>query len=357
MILGQTAPMGWVEEVQRRAGALLPGHVAGYVAAGAGDGQSLVEGQAAWEALRLRPRVLQDTSGVSVATTVLGTPVRTPVLVAPMAQQVAAHPRGEAETGRAVAAAGSLLGVSTNTAVPFADIAATGAPWWYQVYVMRDRGLTRLLVERAAAAGATALVLTVDTTALASTLPGIEPTEWPEGPGRARLTALTAGDLGDRDRGATATALDLGPEVVGWLREVSGLPVLVKGVLRADDAVRCVGAGAAGIVVSTHGGRRLGPSVTAVHALPEVVAAVGREGGGAVEVYVDSGLRSGAHVAAALALGARAAFVGRPVMWGLAAGGADGVAQVLDALTQELVTTMRQVGAACTGDLTPDLVA
>jgi len=344
--------MRWLAELEERARTALPAHVAGYVAAGAGAGECLAEELAGWEALRFRPRVLADTSSTDLATTVLGTPVRTPVLVAPMAQQVAAHPEGEAATGRAVSAVGSLLGVSTNTAVPFADVEATGAPWWYQVYVMADRGLTRLLVERAVAAGARALVLTLDTTALASDVPGIEPTKWPPGPARARATSLTAEDLGDRDEGATAIARDLGPAVVGWLAELSGLPVLVKGVLRGDDAVRCLDAGAAGVVVSTHGGRRLGTSVTALRALPEVVAAVD----GRAEVLVDSGLRSGAHVAAALALGARAAFVGRPVMWGLADGGEAGVRSVLDRLTDELALVLRQVGAPGVRDLTPDLL-
>ncbi len=347
------AGVTWLEDLEERARAVLPAHVAGYYAAGAGAGECLAEELAGWEALRWRPRVLTDTSAVDLSTTVLGTQLRTPVLVAPMAQQVAAHPEGEAATGRAVAAAGSLLGVSTNTAVPFDAVTATGAPWWYQVYVMRDRGLTRLLVERAAAAGARALVLTLDTTALASTVPGVEPTEWPPGPARERATALTAEDLADREEGATGTARDLDAGTVGWLRELSGLPVLVKGVLRGDDAARCVDAGAAGVVVSTHGGRRLGTSVTALRALPEVVAAVGDR----AEVLVDSGLRSGGHVAAALALGARAAFVGRPAMWGLAADGEAGVADVLRRLTDELALVLQQVGAPRAVDLSPDLLA
>lgn len=344
--------MSWVQDLEERARAALPAHVGGYVAAGAGEGACLAEELAGWERLRFRPRVLTDTSSTDLATTVLGTPVRTPVLVAPMAQQVAAHPEGEGATGRAVAAAGSLLGVSTNTAVPFEAVRATGAPWWYQVYVMRDRGLTRLLVERAVAAGARALVLTLDTTALSSSVPGIEPTEWPPGPARERATALTAEDLGDRDEGATAMARDLDAGVVEWLADLSGLPVLVKGVLRGDDAVRCVDAGAAGVVVSTHGGRRLGTSVTALRALPDVVAAVDDR----ADVLVDSGIRSGAHVAAALALGARAAFVGRPVMWGLADGGEAGVLSVLDRLTEELALVLRQVGAPGVRDLAPDLL-
>ncbi|TXR52748.1 alpha-hydroxy acid oxidase [Quadrisphaera setariae] len=337
------------DRLEAEARAELPAHVAGYVAATAGAGQCHAEGLRDWAAARLVPRVLQGVSRTDAelaATTVLGTPLRTPVLVAPMAQQVAAHPRGEAETARAVAAAGSLLGVSTNTAVPFDEVAVAGAPWWYQVYVLRDRSLTAALVERAAAAGATALVLTVDTTALTPSAPGgqsIEPTEWPAGPGRERLTALTQADLADREAGAATPALDVGLETIGWLAERTGLPVVVKGVLHPDDARACAQAGAAGVVVSTHGGRRLGESVTSAAALPGVVAAV-RSVDAGVEVYADSGVRSGAAVAWALAQGARAVFVGRPVWWGLAARGADGVAAVLEALTADVVTALRQCG-------------
>lgn len=337
------------EALEAEARAVLPAHVAGYVAATAGAGQCHAEGVRDWAAARLVPRVLRGvahTDAELAATTVLGTPLQTPVLVAPMAQQVAAHPRGEAETARAVAAAGSLLGVSTNTAVPFDAVQAAGAPWWYQVYVLRDRSLTGLLVDRAAAAGAGALVLTVDTTSLTDAGPGeqsIEPTAWPEGPGRARLTALTSADLADREAGAASPALDVGLETIGWLAERTGLPVVVKGVLHPDDARACAQAGAAGVVVSTHGGRRLGESVTSAAALPGVVAAV-RSVSEDVEVYADSGVRSGAAVAWALAQGARAVFVGRPAWWGLAARGADGVAAVLAALTAELVTAQRQCG-------------
>ncbi|MBC3762326.1 alpha-hydroxy acid oxidase [Quadrisphaera oryzae] len=337
------------EQLEAEARAGLPAHVAGYVAATAGAGQCHAEGLRDWAAARLVPRVLQGVSRTDeqlAATTVLGTPLRTPVLLAPMAQQVAAHPRGEAEAARAVAAAGSLLGVSTNTAVPFDAVAQAGAPWWYQVYVLRDRSLTGLLVDRAAAAGASALVLTVDTTALTQVDPAaasIEPTAWPPGPGRERLTALTGADLADRDAGAATPALDVDLATIGWLAERTGLPVVVKGVLHPDDARACAQAGAAGVVVSTHGGRRLGESVTSAAALPGVVAAV-RSVDPAVEVYADSGVRSGAAVAWALAQGARAVFVGRPAWWGLAARGADGVAAVLDALTAELVTTLRQCG-------------
>jgi 4-hydroxymandelate oxidase len=351
--------MGRVDhlELERQAAARLPDHVYDYFRATAGDADVLPEQVAAWEAFRHRPRVLRDTSVVDTATTVLGTPVSTPVLVAPMAQQVAAHPGGERETAAAVAGAGSLLGVSTNTAVPFADVAASGAPWWFQLYVLGDRAVTDALLDRAVAAGASALILTVDVTGLVHPRPGagysVEPTEWPSTPAAERLANLTAAER-ERVRGEGGLyARDLGFDAIRILGERTGLPVIVKGVLRGDDARRAVDAGAAGVLVSTHGGRSLSSAVGSARALREVVEAVD----GAAEVYADSGIRSGRHVASALALGARAVLVGRPALWGLAVAGAEGVRSVLDGLTAELAATMNLLGAPTVADLTPDLVA
>ena len=338
-------------DYEERARQLLPAHVSAYYAAAAGSGSASAEGVADWSAVRFRPRALRDLRTLDTSTTVLGTPVTSPVLVAPMAQQLGAHPEGEVVMGRATAAAGSLLGVSTNSAVPFERVAATGTPWWFQVYVMRDRGLTELLVRRAVEHGARALMLTVDMVAL---LPAdVNPRGWPEGPAKSRLTNLTPDELAAAGRGAVDMDAGIDFSTIAWLREISGLPVLVKGVLRGDDAVRAVDAGAAGVIVSTHGGRRLGPSITAARALPEVVAAVG----GAVEVYADSGLRSAEHVAAALALGARAVFLGRPALWALAADGEQGVRSVLDGMAAELRLVMTQLGVPSVAEFTPDLVA
>ncbi len=336
------------EEQARR---LLPAHISAYYGAAAGSGGGSAEGTADWSAVRFRPRALQDLREIDTSTTVLGTPVQSPVLVAPMAQQLGAHPEGEAVMARAAAAAGSLIGVSTNVAVPFSTIAAAGAPWWFQVYVMRDHGLTELLVRRAVEHGARALLLTVDMVAL---LPAtVNPRQWPEGPAKSRLRNLTPEELQAAGPGAVDMDAGINLSSIGWLREISGVPVLVKGVLRGDDAAACIDAGAAGVIVSTHGGRRLGPSVSAARALPEVVEAVGDAG----EVYADSGLRSAEHVAAALALGARAVFVGRPALWALAAEGETGVRAVLDGLTGELRQVMTQLGVPSLDRFTPDLVA
>ncbi len=327
--------MTWLDELEARARAALPDYVYSYYAMTSGSGRTHAVGLRDWSSATFRTRVLTGGLVPSTATTVLGTAVNTPVLVAPMAQTVAAHPDGDAATATAAAQAGSLLGVSTHTAARFDRIQAAGAPWWLQVYVFRDRGVTAALVQRARDAGATALILTADLPNLSTRPAAAEPSSWPDTAGAARGTNIA--DLaGDRD-----TADDVGPDTIGWLREVSGLPVVVKGVLHSGDAVIAVNAGAAGIIVSTHGGRALDRSISSAAALPAVVEALVGTG---AEVYADSGLRSGADVLAALALGARAVFVGRPVLWGLATDGPGGAQRVLERLTAELVSTMKFTG-------------
>ncbi len=337
-------------DFEQPARAVLPPLVSAYYAAGAGSGRGVADSVAAWSSIRFRPHVLTDLSSLDTATTVLGTPVRTPVLVAPMAQLHAAQPEGERAVARAAAAHGTLLGISSHTVVSFAEIEAAGAPWWFQVYVLRDHELTERLVQRAVQAGARALILTADMVTL---LGGdVDPRNWPDGPAKARLGNLTAEEL--RAAGPDGVRMDpaISTATIGWLRELSGLPVLVKGVVRADDARRCVDGGAAGIVVSTHGGRRMAASITSAEALPHVVGAVGDS----AEVYVDSGLRTGEHVAAALSYGARGVFVGRPFAWALAAAGESAVGEVLDGLTEDLRSAMSRLGAPTLDTLSPDLV-
>lgn len=340
-------PLPDVDELEAEAAKVLPEHVVGYFRGPTGAYGIPTEAER-WSQVRFRPHVLRDTRRLGLATTVLGTEVASPVLVAPMAQQRAAHPDGEVATAEAVRRRGVLLGVSTNTGVPFADVAAVGAPWWFQVYVMDDRAMTADLVQRAAAEGASALVLTVDTPGVDPRRPQHEPRTWPE---RYGMQAnLPGGDIG---RSVFAGTRDLSLDDIGWLSGLTGLPVVVKGVLRADDAVTCVDAGAAGVVVSTHGGRCLTQSTTSADALPEVASAVGDR----AEVYADSGLRTPEHVAAALCLGARAVFLGRPVLWALATGGADRVEQLLAGFDTQLERVLRSLGAGSLAELGPDLVA
>jgi 4-hydroxymandelate oxidase len=292
--------------------------------------------------------VLRDVTTVDPGTTLLGEAVPHPVLVAPTAFHRMAHPDGEVASARGAAAAGARFVLSTRSTTPVEDVAAAleGAPFWYQVYVLQDRSLTAGLVQRAVAAGATALVLTADVARLGRRLRDVRngfvvPTHL------GTIESLDRpGDLADQDAGLTF-------DDIAKLREETGLPVVVKGVLRGDDARRCVDAGAAAIVVSNHGGRQLDGAISGAAALPEVVDAVD----GTAEVYVDGGIRRGTDVVKALALGARAVLVGRPVLWGLATDGAAGVQAVLEDLVGELDLALALCGCRTLEDVTPDLLA
>jgi 4-hydroxymandelate oxidase len=331
-----------------------------YIAGGADAELTLADNLAAWSRLRLRPRVLRDVTEVATATSLLGSQVPTPLLVAPMAYHRMAHPDGEAASAAGAAAAGAPYVCSTQATMSVEEVAAAApdAVRWFQVYVVRDRGWTAELVARAAAAGYRALVLTVDVPLLGNRLRDLR-NDFRLPTGMAPANAPPAGAARQRELAvdvlAQAGQFDPGltPDTIGWLAERSGLPVVVKGVLRGDDAVACLDAGAAGVVVSNHGGRQLDGVVATADALPEVAAAVGDR----AEVYVDGGIRRGTDVLKALALGARAVLVGRPVLWALATGGAPGVQQLLSGLATELRLAMALCGAVSLADLTPDLIA
>ncbi len=273
-----------------------------------------------WSSYRFRPHVLRDVAAVSTATTVLGATLRAPVLVGPTAFHHKVHPSAEHATNQGAEQAGSLLCWSMRASAPF-----EGSGWW-QAYVLQDKQLTLDACLTARDLGATAIVLTGDTPYL----------------GTARRAPL-----GDLDQ-APATLRD-----IDWLHARTGLPVLVKGVLRADDAEACLDAGAAGIVVSNHGGRQLGRAVSTAEALPDVVAAVA----GRAPVLVDGGIRSGLDVLAALALGADAVLLGKPVLWGLAADGAAGVEACLRALADDLAFVMGLAGCTSLADVDRSLIA
>jgi len=325
-----------------------------YIAAGAGEELSLEESRAAWRRYRVRPRILRGTGTPDLSTEVLGTPLTMPVIVAPTAYHVVAHAEGEVETARGVSAAGGLMVVTTRATRPLEDIAAQlSGPWWYQVYVVREHRLTEELVRRAAGLGAKALMLTVDLPYVGFKRRGhsapLSPEQHLVNFGRHLAPGATFEDItASLDQDASINL-----ETIAWLHEASGLPVLVKGVLRADDAVACLDAGAAGVVVSNHGGRQLDRAVASAVALPEIVAAVE----GRAPVLVDGGIVSGTDVFVALALGASAAMIGRPVLWGLGAAGASGVQRVLDAYRNELAHAMGLAGIAAISDLGGDLVA
>ncbi|WP_460660467.1 alpha-hydroxy acid oxidase [Kribbella swartbergensis] len=341
--------MRWIDTLEAAAAEKLPEAVHRYFRQGSAGGISVGEAVAAWSAYRFRPRVLNDVSMIESGTTVLGTPVGVPVLVAPSTMQRMADPDGEIAMATGVGAANSIIGISSNAGTTFADLGATGVPWWLQIYIVRNREITRQMLDAAVEAGARAVVLTVDTPVVGRKEDTGE-TVWDLVQPGHLLANLPPGEWVDAD---LAKADDLGPEVIGWLAERTGLPVVVKGVLRGDDAKRCADAGAAGVIVSNHGGRQLDGSIPTAQALPEVAEALA---GTDTEVYVDGGIRRGEHILTALALGARAVFVGRPALWALTVGGAASVTRLLTDLGTELDHCLRLVGCQSPSDLTPDLV-
>jgi 4-hydroxymandelate oxidase len=334
------------DDLVARARSVLPPDVFAYFAGGSGEGITLAEQEAAWRSVRLRPRVLTDVSAVSTSVTLLGSPLQSPVLVAPVALHGLAHGDGEVATARGARHAGCLFVLSMRAGRRLEDVARVVGPFWQQIYVLGDRGVSDEIARRAADVGAAALVLTVDTPHVARKAAGF-PAELP---GTGLLAVL---DDRDHNDARFQQAPDVTPADIDRLHRVSGLPVIAKGVLRGDQALRCIDGGAAAVVVSTHGGRQLDGVVAVPHALPEVADAVD----GRAEVYADGGIRTGVDVLRALALGARAVLVGRPVIWALATDGAEGVETFLRELTAEVRDALALAGCTCVDDVGRDLAA
>lgn len=317
-----------------------------YYEGGSDDEVTVRANRADFERIRLRPRFLVNVQNCDTSTTVLGTPVNMPILVAPTALHGLAHPEGECQTVQGAGAAGTLMIASTTSNRSLEEIAqaATG-PLWFQLYVYPSFEVGAQLVHRAEAAGYRAIVMTVDMPALGNRERDIRNNvSIPPPP-------LTEGNfVGVEKEGQSWVALTW--EAVDWLRSVTTLPILIKGILTADDALLALAHGASGIVVSNHGGRQLDGCVTPIEALPEVVEAVA----GRCEVYVDGGIRRGTDVLKALALGARAVLVGRPALWGLAVNGARGVQHVLEILGGELRLSMQLTGRPTLADIDRSLV-
>lgn len=361
-----------VADLEAQARQLLPPAVYDYFAGGSETETSLREAPLSWQRWRLRPRMLSGVAAPELATTLLGTAVASPIGVPPWALQRMAHPDGELATAAACARTGSLMTVSTTATVPLHEVAAVSpdAPKWFQLYQVHSPAYTDDLVRRAADAGYRALVVTVDLPVLGRRLRDVvNDFQLPEGlvmgnhPDEADVAAdaempAHAGGSGVSVR-RLDQALDSAETTPPWTYTdlehfvgLTDLPVVVKGVLRGDDAVRCLRSGASAIWVSTHGGRQVDRVVSSAAALTDVVTAVGDE----AEVYVDGGIRSGTDALVALALGARAVFTGRPIIWGLATGGAEGVAAVLSALRTELAHTMTLCGVGSVERVPRDLV-
>jgi 4-hydroxymandelate oxidase len=338
-----------------------------YYQGGSEDEVSLRANRTAFERLRLRPRVLVDVSTCDLRTSVLGIPVSMPILVAPTAGHGLAHPEAECATARAVHHAGTLMVVSSRSTRSLEEIAqaAGEAPRWFQLYIDSHRQATQEVSRRAEAAGYQALVLTVDAPRGGNRerdlRHGIEPRhEAPASPagGSDDMAApMETNGHGQQEEEKeeeedSARRSSLTWDVLPWLRSITALPILLKGILTAEDARLAVDAGAAGIVVSNHGGRQLDGAIASMEALPEVVEAVA----GRCEVYVDGGVRRGTDVLKALALGARAVLLGRPILWGLAVNGDEGVHHILHLLRAELELAMALSGCPTLLSITRALV-
>jgi 4-hydroxymandelate oxidase len=334
-------PSRWLDTIEAIAERSMPPAVWAYAKAGSYGEVSVSEATAGWRDVRFRTRVLRGHAEPGLGTSLLGTEVASPLAVAPTSMQRAMHAQGERAMSRGATDAGCLHVVSSNAGTTF-DRLAEG-PWWLQAYLPQERRLFLPVLEAAVAAGARAVVLTVDTP-----FPGpkyvAEQGDW------------TGIDLGwwrsnFPEPQPEGWAGDLGPDDITWLREQGGVPVVVKGVLRGDDARRCLDAGADAIYVSNHGGRQLDRAVSTATALADVVDAVGER----AEVYVDGGIRTGLDALAALALGARAVLLGRPTLHALAVDGARGVQRLLTELTDELREALALAGCGTLADA-PDLL-
>jgi len=331
-----------------------------YYAGAAGDELTLAANRRGFDRLVLRPRMLAGVERVDTSATLLGDRVEFPILLAPTAFNKLGHPDGEVAAARAAGTAGTIMCASTIASSSLEDIAAAATgPMWFQLYVCRDRGLTEELVARAEAARYRALVLTVDTPRLGRRERDVRSRfTLPDGISIRNLE-VAGGDATRWNASSSFTEYvhrmfdpSLTWEAVDWLRSLTKLPVVIKGVLTGEDASLAVSHGAAGLIVSNHGGRQLDSAIATIDALPEIVEAVG----GRIPVLLDGGIRRGTDALKALAIGASAVLIGRPYLWALAASGENGVARVLEMLRSELELAMALAGAASVPQISRALV-
>jgi 4-hydroxymandelate oxidase len=310
-----------------------------YLEQGAGKGLSTAWASGAWESLALRPRILRGVRTGHVATTALGIPLSLPVMTAPNGRATRYTPEGESAVIAGAAAAGSIALLPSSVAPSLAALRALhpGAELWQQLYMYADRARMRALLDMIRDTGCRAVVLTVD----------LMPADAPAPPPPPRATWES-----DPETATGHLFMEAGMDDLAWLCAEAGLPVVVKGVLRGDDALLCLEAGASALIVSNHGGNQLDTAISSADALPEVIHAVA----GRAEVYVDGGIRDGVSVLKALALGARAVLIGRPVSYALAAGGGVALGAMLDELRDELIRAMALCGAGSLAELEPSLL-
>jgi 4-hydroxymandelate oxidase len=345
-------------DYERAARHKLSAQVFGYYSSGADDEVTLRRNRADFNRFELRPRMLQGVREVNPQVTLFGKTYPWPVFVSPTAMQKLAHPDGELAMARAASETGATMILSTASTYPMEEIRAAGAgPMWFQLYCNKDPGVTKALVEKAEAAGFAALVLTADLPVLGNR--EIDQRNGFRMPSELQLVNLRAVHerrqlpvTSDTELIVAQFKPDLSFRDLAWLCGQTKLPVLVKGILRGDDAVLCLDHGAKGIFVSNHGGRQLDTAPGTISVLPEIVDAVA----GRCPILLDSGVRRGTDVVKALALGANAVAVGRPPLWGLAVNGKAGAAHVLTILRDEVVRALHLCGAATLADLRRDMV-
>ncbi len=337
--MGLTPSLINLFEFEAAAKERLPKESYDYIAGGATDEISVDRNHRAFQSWALRPRVLCDVRSLDLSTTVLGAKIDLPVLIAPCAGQKKAHADGEFATCRAAAARGTIYVVSANASISFEELAkAVTGHRWLQMYLFRDREMTKEWLRRAKAAGYQAICLTVDSQFRSKrernirnnfrndrgvNFPPVDP-----------QTAAKSGRPGEgADPGSTWKDLE-------WIKGQTDLPIIAKGVMTGEDVEQCARAGADAVVISNHGGRHIDNTLATVEVLPEAVAAAD----GKLEILLDGGIRRGADVVKAIALGAKAVLIGRPFFWGLAVDGEQGVIRVLDILREEIEITMAKCG-------------
>ncbi|GFS94666.1 hydroxyacid oxidase 1 [Nephila pilipes] len=352
-----------VEDFEKYALQTLPRNAADYYRSGANEEQTLQENREAFKRLRFRPRFLRDVSKRRLNTTILGHNISFPVCVAPSAMHRMAHPDGEVATAKGAAAEGVVMTLSTLSTTSLEDVAkaAPEAIRWLQLYIYTDRDSTKEFITRAEKAGFSAIVLTVDAPIFGhrfadsrnkfSLPPHLRLGNFPE-PEKSSVASTSKAVSGLNTYAESMFDASISWKDIDWLKKITSLPIILKGILTAEDALLAVEHEVAGIVVSNHGARQLDGVPATIEVLPEIVRAVA----GRCEVYLDGGVRNGTDVLKALALGAKTVFVGRPILWGLVHSGESGVRRILQILKEEFDTAMALSGCSTIEDIKPSLV-